>query len=223
MDPVTIAGLVTGGSALLGGLLNNQANAKQAENARYDQQNFQERMSGTAYQRAKADMLAAGLNPALAYSQGGASTPSGSSAFGQQENIAKDLPMIANSALATKKLNEEKDANIGLTKEKQQTEKVAQAQIKAQAELAADQAKKTQLESRLLEINQHSAKSKAEYENKNYQLLNKTLYFNYGLDKAREIIGTAGDLHPVKRLINDKLINPKTTGTFNKKTGEIND
>jgi hypothetical protein len=55
----------------------NAASAQQAAN----QMAFQERMRETQYQTAVDDMKKAGLNPMLAYSQGGAGTPTG--AMGQ--------------------------------------------------------------------------------------------------------------------------------------------
>ena len=54
----------------------NRQNAQQAQ----IQRAFQEDMANTAYQRAVADMQAAGLNPMLAYSQGGAAVPVGAKA-----------------------------------------------------------------------------------------------------------------------------------------------
>jgi hypothetical protein len=74
--PAVIAGAAALGASALSAYGQGQANAANKEIAR-EQMAFQENMSNTAYYRAMRDMKRSGLNPILAYSQGGASAPPG--------------------------------------------------------------------------------------------------------------------------------------------------
>lgn len=98
-----IAGLAAGGAALYGAYTSarsqERTNAMNQDMAR-EQMAFQERMSGSAYQRSMTDMKTAGLNPVLAYSQGGASSPTGamSMASNPYANASSDYSNSAKAA-----------------------------------------------------------------------------------------------------------------------------
>ena len=114
------------GASFFGAKEQNKSNQAVAAS----QMAFQERMSGTAYQRAVKDMRAAGINPMLAYSKGGATTPGGAGL--PMVNTMGGVGKLVSSALQMRRLNAETDrleADTLLSKEKYNTERRHQENI----------------------------------------------------------------------------------------------
>lgn len=102
--------------SVFGGERRNKAEEREARRNRMfqreeagTQMRFQERMRNTEWQAGMADMQAAGVNPALAYSQGGASSPMGASGSGSKADMEDVLSPGISSAMQARRLSQEID------------------------------------------------------------------------------------------------------------------
>lgn len=101
--------IISGGLNYLGQRQANASNAQQAQ----QQMEFQADQTSTSYQRGVADMRKAGLNPMLAYSQGGADSGAGASA--QMQNEMQPGVNSALSAMHTLQELQSMQAQVDLT------------------------------------------------------------------------------------------------------------
>jgi len=134
MGPAAIGALGGIASSLLGGIFGSSAQSSANKTnimLQREQRDWEERMSNTSWQRGTKDMLAAGINPMLGVSQGGASTPNVSAATVQPvDAMGKGVSTAVDKAFAAastqKMIYEAAIAKEKAAQERQNTEDMNQ-------------------------------------------------------------------------------------------------
>lgn len=182
----------------------NAANAANQQNAR-EQMAFQERMSSTAYQRATIDMQRAGINPMLAISQGGASSPSGAAGTNTAARVENELTPLMHSALQArqaKKQFEQVDSTIDLNNASKKTKETEADYNQASALKVQAETAKALAELPALRKEAEARKAYAEYEKEHPAL-------KFWLGVGSKAASTAADVGIASRALKGSFVNPQ--------------
>ncbi|QXP08402.1 MAG: DNA pilot protein [Arizlama microvirus] len=168
---------------------NNVFSAREAQKNR----DYQAYMSNTAWQRGISDMKSAGVNPMLAVSQGGASSPSGNSAQGianaNQQNEMQGMQNSIRDALTLKAQIKNTEANTRLA-----DANAAKSVVEAKATASGQPERDTKAD---LWTDVNSA-YKALRDGYNYLTKNASAYGSYLGNKAADIQGYGKRPEPTK-------------------------